>query len=70
MPDAPLKKKFLKTWGGVGILLGAGLLPCPDCGAPMISHFWPLAALLTLRNILRKRLASLKKQEKVQEEEK
>ncbi|MGQ9684607.1 MAG: hypothetical protein ACUVX9_18950, partial [Anaerolineae bacterium] len=37
-----------KWWLSVGALLGAGMLPCPDCGAPMILHFWPLAAMVPL----------------------
>jgi len=37
-------------------LFGAGMLPCPDCGAPMIAHFWPIAAALWISNTIKKRL--------------
>jgi hypothetical protein len=43
-------------------LVGAGLLPCPDCGAPMILHFWPVAALLAFRNLVKNRKRELTKQ--------
>lgn len=44
-----------KWWLVTGALLGAGMMPCPDCGAPMILHFWPLAAMaLALRAIKRR----------------
>ncbi len=44
-----------KWWLSFGALLGVGLLPCPDCGAPMILHFWPLAAMmLALRAVKRR----------------
>jgi hypothetical protein len=44
-----------KPWLGVASLLGAGLLPCPECGAPLLWHFWPIAAVLALRNIVQER---------------
>ncbi len=53
MDIKPKKKLALKSWLGVVGLIGAGLLPCPDCGAPMIAHFWPLAILIALRNLVR-----------------
>jgi len=43
-------------------LVGAGLLPCPDCGAPMILHFWPAAALLAFRNLVKNRKRDLTEQ--------
>ncbi len=55
MDIKPKKKLALKSWLGVAGLIGAGLLPCPDCGAPMIAHFWPLALLIALRNLVRKK---------------
>jgi hypothetical protein len=45
--------KLIKPWLGVIGLAGLGLLPCPDCGAPMIFHFWPIALVLTLRNLIK-----------------
>lgn len=49
------KWRIVKPWLGVAGLFGAGLLPCPDCGKPMIMHFWPLALLLSLRNLIKQR---------------
>jgi hypothetical protein len=39
----------------VGAFLGVGALPCPDCGAPMIFHVWPIAGVLVVAQIFRKR---------------
>lgn len=39
----------------MGTLLGVGVLPCPECGAPMIFHFWPTAVLLTVVQVLKGR---------------
>jgi hypothetical protein len=36
----------LTSWGAVLALLGAGALPCPDCGMPLAWHLWPLAILI------------------------
>ena len=44
-----------KWWLSVGALLGAGMLPCPDCGAPMILHFWPLAAMVMTLQAMKRR---------------
>jgi hypothetical protein len=44
-----------KWWLLVGALLGSGALPCPECGAPMIFHFWPIAALLLTVRTLKQR---------------
>jgi hypothetical protein len=38
-----------------GTFLGVGALPCPDCGAPMIFHIWPIAGLLVIAQFVRKR---------------
>ena len=45
------KWQMIKSWIGIAALGGAGFLPCPDCGAPMIFHFWPIALVLALRNL-------------------
>jgi hypothetical protein len=50
---ARLEGKAFKSWIGIAGLWGAGLLPCPDCGAPMLFHFWPLALTLTLVKLRR-----------------
>lgn len=46
-----IKWRLIRPWLGVIALGGAGVLPCPDCGAPMIFHFWPIALILALRNL-------------------
>ena len=48
------KKFTAKGWLIAGSLLGAGLIPCPDCGTPMIFHVWPLAGLVLLARAIRK----------------
>jgi hypothetical protein len=50
-----LQWSLIKPWIGVAGLVGLGLLPRPECGAPMIIHFWPVAVVLALRNLLRER---------------
>ncbi|HET89234.1 MAG TPA: hypothetical protein ENN99_00625 [Chloroflexi bacterium] len=52
---ARLEETAFKSWLGIAGLWGAGLLPCPDCGAPMLMHFWPVALVLTLVHLRRKR---------------
>ncbi len=44
-----------KWWLAAGALLGVGMLPCPDCGAPMILHFWPLAAMVLALRAMKRR---------------
>jgi hypothetical protein len=51
----PLQWKLFKPWLGVAGLVGLGLLPCPECGAPMILHFWPVAVVLAWRNLVKAR---------------
>ncbi len=48
---ARLEGKAFKSWLGIAGLWGAGLLPCPECGAPMLFHFWPLALAFTLTKL-------------------
>lgn len=54
-----MRKRFVestaKWWLAAGALLGAGMLPCPDCGAPMIWHFWPLAAMVLALRAMKRR---------------
>jgi hypothetical protein len=40
------KRSHLPGWGLLVALLGAGALPCPDCGMPLAWHLWPLAVLI------------------------
>jgi hypothetical protein len=44
-----------RGWLLVGALLGLGALPCPECGAPMILHFWPIAGLVLVVQALKRR---------------
>ncbi len=44
-----------KWWLAAGTLLGAGMLPCPGCGTPMILHFWPLAAMVLALRAMKRR---------------
>jgi hypothetical protein len=44
-----------RGWLLVGTLLGVGALPCPECGAPMICHFWPIAGFLLVVQVLKRR---------------
>jgi len=46
---------IIKPWIKIVSLFGVGLLPCPECGAPMIFHFWPLALALTVTQIVKQR---------------
>ena len=39
----------------MGSLLGVGMLPCPECGTPLIFHVWPIAGLVLVVRIMRKR---------------
>jgi len=54
---AMLRWKLIKPWLGVASLFGIGFLPCPECGAPLLWHFWPVAAILAWRNLIRQKKA-------------
>lgn len=69
MDTKPKKKPGLKSWLGVAGLIGAGLLPCPDCGAPMIAHFWPLALLIALRNLVQNKIKKTTSQDQYSDQE-
>ncbi len=43
-------KLWLKRLGWLGL----GILPCPDCGAPIALHFWPLALVVLLTRVVRR----------------
>jgi len=53
---ASITRRWLKTIG----LLGAGLLPCPDCGGPLITHLWPLVLLLSVRKLFQHKNAAFR----------
>ncbi len=50
-----LRGALTRGWLLVGALVGVGILPCPDCGGPMIVHYWPIAALAVAFQTLRRR---------------
>ena len=52
-----------KWWLMIGSLFGVGMLPCPECGAPMILHFWPLAGMVMIAQAMRKRTQKEGKEE-------
>ena len=45
-----------KWWLMMGGFLGAGMLPCPECGTPMILHVWPLAGMVLIARAMKKRV--------------
>ena len=50
-----LKGFSIKKWMATGGWLGFSLLPCPDCGTPLILHIWPIAIpFLLIRAIAKK----------------
>ncbi|MBN1535351.1 MAG: hypothetical protein JW908_01375 [Anaerolineales bacterium] len=59
-----IKWKSIKPIAIILGLFGAGMLPCPDCGAPMIVHFWPVAVILFITNALKKKRRKEEKTEK------
>ena len=50
-----LSHSAVRLWLAAGGLLGVGLMPCPECGTPMIFHVWPLAGLVLVARAMRKR---------------
>jgi hypothetical protein len=44
-----------RGWLLAAALLGLGALPCPECGAPMVFHFWPVAAIVLFAQALKRR---------------
>lgn len=48
------KTSSTKWWVMTIAMLGIGALPCPECGSPMIFHYWPLAGLVVLVRYLKK----------------
>ncbi len=47
--------RLTNGWTAIVGLLGVGLLPCPDCGAPLAVHTWPLALLIWAFGRVRRR---------------
>ncbi len=50
-----MRQRLTNHWVAIGGLLGVGLLPCPDCGAPLAVHTWPIALLIWAFRRIRQR---------------
>ena len=50
-----LTRSTAKWWLIMGSLLGIGMLPCPECGTPMILHIWPIAGIVLVVQAMKKR---------------
>jgi hypothetical protein len=48
-------KRSLRWWAAVGALLATSVVPCPECGAPLALHTWPLLMWLLLAGRARPR---------------
>jgi hypothetical protein len=57
-----------RWWLLTAALLGVGMLPCPECGAPVILHIWPIAGLLLVVRALKRRYRDKSPTEKGGEE--
>jgi hypothetical protein len=57
-----------RWWLLTAALLGAGMLPCPECGTPVIFHIWPIAGLLLVVRALKRRYRDASPAEKDREE--
>jgi hypothetical protein len=53
---AKAKWAAVRPWLTVVGLLSVGMVPCPDCGGPMVLHFWPVAIGMGLYKLARYRL--------------
>jgi len=47
--------KLANKWVAFVGVVGAGLLPCPDCGIPLAAHIWPVAGAVWLFRRWRRR---------------
>jgi hypothetical protein len=62
--DQPIqnpKRSPLTSWAFVAALLGAGAVPCPDCGMPLAWHLWPLAMLVIAVKVIAHRARARQK---------
>jgi hypothetical protein len=53
------KNNLLTSWAAIVALLGAGAVPCPECGMPLAWHLWPLAILLLAARLIARRKPAL-----------
>ena len=47
-----------KGWVMFGALLITSVLPCPECGAPLALHIWPLLPLFIAIRLATRRIRS------------
>lgn len=57
-----------RWWVLTAALLGVGMLPCPGCGTPVILHIWPIAGLVMVVRVLKRRYRNASPAEKGGEE--
>ncbi len=65
---AKLRWAAFKSWLGIaGMWSLTLLLPCPECGGPMLLHLWPVALILTLAHLRQRRCATSPSPDALQE---
>jgi len=47
-PVQKAKRNLLPNWAFIAVLLGAGTVPCPECGVPLAWHMLPLIGLIAV----------------------
>jgi hypothetical protein len=50
-----IKGFSIKGWMIIGGALGICVLPCPECGTPIILHIWPIAIPILVVRVMKKR---------------
>ena len=48
-----------RWWTTIGALLASSAVPCPECGAPLALHIWPLVLLLVIARAMAGRRSRL-----------
>ncbi|MBN1681193.1 MAG: hypothetical protein JW966_12980 [Anaerolineae bacterium] len=51
--------RITNKWVGLAGAVGIGLLPCPDCGVPLIVHVLPFAGVVAVYRYMRRRSRTL-----------
>ena len=65
---APLRQmagRPSKWWAAIGALLVSSSVPCPECGAPLALHIWPLLMLVVIVRTMAGRRARASQQDSV-----
>jgi hypothetical protein len=50
-----LKGSSMRVWMVIVGALGISILPCPECGTPIILHVWPIALPILAVRAMKKR---------------